>query len=179
MKKVFPGILLFFLLSCSGEQSSFSSEDEFQAYLNESDHGFIQSVSVGDFQWDVKLIPTLDTDKNREVSFNLRIQRKDGGSVLDYGDVPKEVALTREGFLSFEVKDLVYLECNGRIIPCSFHHYERNYGLKPSVDAVFHFTGVDPKEDVYFVFRDELFKQGLIRIKFNKDLFKIYHVQQK
>lgn len=177
--RLLAGILSILLFSCSGNKTSFVSGEDFQAYLNEPDNGFIQSVSVGDFQWDVKLTPTLDEDKNHEVSFNLRIQRKDGGSVLDYGNVGKDVAMTREGFLSFDVKQLVYLECNEQIIPCSFHHYERNYGLKPSVDVVFHFSGVEPKEDVYFVFRDELFNQGLIRIKFNKDLFKTYHVQKK
>jgi hypothetical protein len=172
-------ILSCFFLSCSGKRSSFESEESFQAYLNDPDNGFIESASVGDFRWDVKMTPTLDEDKDNEVSFNLRIQRKDGGSVLDYGGVPKDVALTREGFLSFDIKDQVYLECNDKIIPCAFHHYERNYGLKPSVDLVFHFSGVKPEQDVYFVYRDELFQQGLIRIKFNKELFKTYHVQKK
>lgn len=180
MKRLAQGILFLLLLfSCSGGQTSFVSEEAFGEYLNDPDHGFIQSAAVGDFTWDVKLTPTLSEDKNHEVSFNLRIRRTDGGSVLDYGNVGKDVALTREGFLSFEIKDLVYLECNDKIIPCGFHHYERNYGLKPSVDLVFHFSGVEPQKDVYFVYRDELFQQGLIRIKFNKELFKTYHVQRK
>lgn len=178
MKFIFY-ILTLFLISCSGKQIYFESEEEFNDYLNDKSNGFIQSKEVGDFLYEIKLIPSLDEDKNNDVSFQLRLSRKDGGSVLDYGNVDKSEALIREGFLSFEIKDYVYLECNDNLVPCQFNHYERNYGLKPSVDIIFHFSKVKPDKDLYFVFRDEIFQQGLIRIKFNKDLFNKYHVQKK
>lgn len=177
MKLITYSILLIFLSSCMGRKTSFANEKEFQDYLNDADNGFIQSKKSGDFVWDVKLVPSLKNDSLHEVSFQLRINRKDGGSVLDYGGVGKDEALNREGFLSFEIMNSIYLECNEKIIPCSFHHYERNYGLKPSVDLITHFSNVVPKQDVYFVYRDEIFHQGLIRIKFNKELFNEYDIQ--
>lgn len=179
MKVLFLFLISLLFFSCEGGKTSFGTEEEFQAYLNNPDNGFIQSATIGDFIWSAKLTPTTTKDINNEVSFSLRIEKTDGGSVLDHGSVPKEVAMTREGVLAFDVKNMVFLECNDQIIPCSFHHYERNYGLKPSVDLLFHFNNVSPKQDVNFVFRDELFDQGLVRIKFNKDLFKKYDVQKK
>jgi hypothetical protein len=178
MKFIFY-ILILFLISCSSKQTRFETEEDFNNFLNKLDNGFIQSKEIGDFLYEVKLIPSLLEDKNDDVSFQLRLSRKDGGSVLDYGNVEKSEALTREGFLSFEIKDFVHLECNDKLIPCQFNHYERNYGLKPTVDILFHFSKVKPNKDLFFVFRDELFHQGLIRIKFNKDLFIKYHVQKK
>lgn len=167
------------ICSCSGNKTSFETKEDFDHYLNDVNNGFIQMKEVGDLKFEVKLIPSLLEDINDEISFQLRISRKDGGSVLEYGGVEKSEALLREGVLSFEVKDYVQLETSDQIIPCEFSHYERNYGLKPSVDILFHFSKVKPKDDLFFVFRDEVFHQGLIRIKFNKDLFKKYHVQKK
>src|SRR3989338_6773331 len=144
-------ILPLFIVACSAGTDSFTSEKEFEDFLNDPDNGHIVSVETND---------------------------KDGGAVLDFGGATKSEVLEKEGYLSFELMGDVYLENSGQIIPCSFHHYERNYGLKPSVDMFFHFKAFQPTEDVIFVYRDQLFNQGLIRLKFDKDLFKVCNVQQ-
>ena len=98
--------------------------------------------------------------------------------MLDLGGATKSEVLEKEGYLSFDLMGDVYLENDGHIIPALFHHYERNYGLKPSVDVFFQFNAIHPKEDVLLVYRDQLFKQGLIRLKFDKELFKSCYVQE-
>ncbi len=82
-----------------------------------------------------------------------------------------------EGYLSFEVLSNIYLEDGDQLQPAIFHHYERNYGLKPSIDLFFKFNQFTPVNDVTFVYRDQLFDQGMFRILFNKALFTSCHVE--
>jgi hypothetical protein len=171
-------ILPLFILACQAKTDSFTSEKEFTEFLNDPDNGHIVSVETNDMIVEGRLTPPIEGDKEPQVSIQLRINRQDGGSVLDFGGASKSEVLEKEGYLSFELMGDVYLENNGQIIPCLFHHYERNYGLKPSVDMFFQFKAFQPTEDVIFVYRDQLFNQGLIRLKFDKDLFKVCHVQQ-
>ena len=170
-------IWTFILIGCHSKQTKFSSNRELQEYLNNPDNGYITSQESDDFIFELNFIPALKDDKEPQCTAQLRILRKDGGSVLDFGDVSKQEALEREGYLSFDLKEDVYIDEKGHSNPAIFHHYERNYGLKPSIDVLFHFMHVAPKEDVYFTYRDQLFGQGLIRIKLNKELFTKCYVE--
>lgn len=178
MKTTIVLMLLLTLFACSGGQTSFESEAAFQEYLNDPDNGYISSVENGDFILEAKLVPPIAGDKAPQCTVQVRLSRKDGGSVLDYGGVQQAEALEREGYLSFEVLGDVYLEDGEDLQPAIFHHYERNYGLKPSVDLFFRFNQFTPKGDVTFVYRDQLFHQGMFRIPFNQALFTSCHVQE-
>jgi len=178
MKTILIGfIALSLLFSCSENKTSFANEEELKAYVNDPDNGFIASDENGDFIMEAKLIPSIKEDKEPQLTVQVRLSRKDGGSVLDFGGVPKNEALEREGYLSFEVLNDVYFEDGDQLQPAIFHHYERNYGLKPSIDLFFRFNHFSPKDDVMFVYRDQLFNQGMFRIPFNKALFTSCHVQ--
>jgi hypothetical protein len=177
MRTTIGFLLLLAVFSCSGTKTSFKSEAEFQEYLNDPDNGYISSDENGDFLLEAKLVPAIASDKAPQYTVQLRLSRKDGGSVLDFGGVQQSEALEREGYLSFEVLGDVYLEDGENLQPAIFHHYERNYGLKPSVDLFFRFSHFTPKDDVTLVYRDQLFNQGMFRISFNKALFTSCHVQ--
>ncbi len=166
------------MLFACGQKTDFQNEDEMNAYLNNPDNGFISKVETADFIVEAKLSPSIKNDKVPQITVQMRISRKDGNSVLDIGKASKAQVLEREGYLSFEVLNEVFLEDNGNIKPAVFHHYERNYGLKPSVDVFFKFDNIEPKGDVYFNYRDQLFSQGLIKLKFNKELFTSCYVQE-
>ncbi len=170
--------LLFFLMACSGgKKTSFKDTEEWKAYVNNPENGFIVSEEASDMNFDLKFEPAISGDEIPQFTVHLRISRKDGGSVLDYNTNSKEEALEREGYLSFDLRKDVAIEENGHANPPVFHHYERNYGLKPTIDIMFNFMQMEPKEDVYFTYRDELFGQGLIRIKLNKELFTKCYVE--
>ena len=170
--------ILFGLLSCGSKEEQFASDEEFQDYLNNPDNGYILATETDDMTYDVKLTPPMAGDSNAEITVQLRINRKDGGSVLDFGGATKSEALEKEGYLSFDLMTDVYLEDEDQVIPCSFHHYERNYGLKPSLDILFRFKAFEPKGPVTFVYRDQLFDQGLVRLKFDKELFNSCYVKE-
>lgn len=166
------------LVTACGHKTSFRTEDEMNDYLNNPENGFISSVETADLKIEAKLSPSIQGDKVPQLTVQMRISRKDGGSVLDFGGVAKPQAMERETYLSFEILKDVFLECKGKAEPAVFHHYERNYGLKPSVDIFFKFNHFEPTEDVYFNYRDQLFSQGLIKLKFNKELFTSCYVQK-
>jgi len=164
-------VISLLLLSCHSKEDHFESYVDFESYVNDPDNGFIQKQETADFIFEAKLTPPIEGEENTECTLQLRINRKDGGSVLDFGGVAKPEALERENYLSFELTKDVYLDESGHTNPAIFHHYERNYGLKPSIDLLFHFMNVNPEDDIYFVYRDQLFEQGLVRIKLDKELF--------
>lgn len=168
--------MLLLLPSCSKPKDTFGSVEEIEAYLNDRDNGYISSVETSDFIVESKFVPALAGDANPQVTMHLRISRKDGKPVLETGGAGTAEILQREQYLSFEALSDAYLEGAGQLVPAGFHHYERNYGLKPSVDLYFQFKAMQPDEAVYFNYRDQLFDQGLIRIKINHDLFKTCHV---
>jgi hypothetical protein len=164
-------ISLIVLSACSSQETKFTDEAEFKEHLNNPENGFVTSEKGSELIFETRLTPPVSGEETDECTINLRISRKDGGSVLEYGNASKQTVLEREGYLSFEVAKDVSLNIDGKSISPVFHHYERNYGLKPSVDMYFSFTGLDVESDAFFTYRDELFGQGLVKIKYNKELF--------
>lgn len=163
--------LWLFLVSCESGPLEFESEQEMMAYLNDVDNGFIQRFESTDMLFSTKLVPPLAGDSSGQFAIHLKVNTSDGEAVLMHGDASQQESMLREGYLSFDIIEDVFLEVDGRTVKPLFHHYERNYGIKPGIDIVFIFDKVAPKDDVYFVYRDELFSQGLVRIKYNKTLF--------
>jgi hypothetical protein len=168
---------LVFLYSCSSQKTTFANEQEFQSYLNDPDNGFISSTKNSEFILETKLEPPVDSETDQEFTIHVRLSRKDGLPVLDYGNADQQQQLEREGYLSFQVLGDVYIQDGEKIIPAVFQHYERNYGLKPSIDLFFQFKKFTPTEDFTFVYRDELFQQGMFKIKLDKQLLTSCHVE--
>lgn len=170
--------LVILLFSCGENKTSFSSEKDFHAYLNDQSNGFIQSMDGKDLKFETKLIPPFKDDEDKIVSVQLRISRLDGLSVLDLDGTDQQQRLQNEGYLSFEITKDVYLLNGKEIIPATFSHYERNYGLKPSIDISFDFPAFKLKGDPVFVYNDLLFGQGMIKINYSKNLFSSCDVKQ-
>lgn len=177
MRLLLP-ISLFLLVSCSSKKE-FQSVEEFETYINDSDNGYIQSDEVGDLLFEAKLNPPISDDPDAQFEVQLRISRLDGKPVLKTNTNSDSEILEREGYLSFDLAKDVAVEYGGKAVPCIFHHYERNYGLKPSIDIFFQFPGIkDLKENPFFVYRDQQFGEGLIKIEFDKELFTPCYVKK-
>lgn len=176
---IYIAAVLLVFASCSSKETKFSTERDFQAYINDPENGFIVVQESEDLIFEARLVPPMSGEKSKECTINLRIKRKDGGPVLDFGGADRQMAIEREGYLAFDLKDDVSLSLSGESIPPVFHHYERNYGLKPSVDVLFNFMGLKTSGDAVFKYRDRLFGQGLIKITFDKELFNTCYVAEK
>lgn len=171
-------VLLSCFCSCESGKVEFVTNEELTAYVNDPENGFIRSEETKDFLIEAKLTPALSNDSVKLFTINMRINRLDGRSVLESGNAQRTDVLNREGYLSFEVLKDVYFECDGKIVNPVFHHYERNYGLKQSIDVLFDFPNIEPESDPVLHYRDELFGQGLIRLKFDKELFATCYVKE-
>lgn len=158
------------LVACSEKKQEFKSEQEFLNYINDPENGFIQKEESRDLIFETRVVPPVKGEGN-ECTVHLRIRRKDGGEVLMYGDVPESTALEREGYLTFEVIGDVSLKMGKKFLDPVFHHYERNFHLKPSIDMYFVFDNLQKNTEAEFRYRDQLFGQGLVSIKLNEELF--------
>lgn len=171
-------LILLTVISCNSKRTKFKDTQDFNEYINNTENGFISSVESKDFIFISKLSPPIVNDSFPQITIQFRIKRKDGGSVLEFGNVNQNEILMREGYLSFGVENDVYLESKSYKSPLLFNHYERNYGLKPSIDMFFRFKSIEATEDVSLYFEDKLFNQGLIKIDFNKELFNKCYVEE-
>lgn len=177
--RVLTIVLLVLIVSCQSKKTTFDKFSEFENYVNQVDNGYIKSQESENLIFETKLVPTVDGVDGEHFVVHLRISNKDGASVLDFGTSSKDEVLMREGYLSFDViKDAFIAESDGLDHKPTFHHYERNYGLKPSIDMFFKFKELSPKDDVSFCYRDELFGQGLIKIELEKELFNKCYVKE-
>lgn len=166
------------LISCQ-EKLVFDSQDEFETYVSNNKSDFVVKTEMSDFYFESMMVPPIKSDTAEQRLFRLRIGLKDGTNVLDYAKGNNEYnPLQKEGYLSFDVINDVFLLSDGKEIHPSFHHYERNYGIKPTLDLVFFFNHVSPKSKIQFCYRDMLFNQGLVKIEFNKELFTNCYVEK-
>lgn len=180
MKRVVFIALIFLVLGCGEDyKTKFQSPEEFHTYLNDPNHGFIQSETSEAFSYEAKLVPPVTDDPKSHFTIQLRIKRLDGGSVLDFGEVDEQIRMEREGYLSFELLEDVYIKSGSTTLSPVFHHYERNYGLKPSVDVLFEFPMSKIQDNATFCLRDEVFGQGLIELEFDKEQFNKCYVSKK
>jgi len=170
MKRLIYILPFFLLFGCAEQQVEFKDQVEFDNYLNNPENGFINVNKESDLIFETKLTPPTSNSKN-ECTIQLRIKRKDGRPVLESGGVSKEQILEREGYLTFDVVQDVSLKQGKKYHKPVLHHYERNFGIKPSVDMYFVFDGVSASKEAEFRFTDRVFDQGLITIDLDKDLF--------
>lgn len=170
--------VLFIAIGCDNNQYVFDSEEEFESFVSNNETDFIISQKTTDFYFESMMIPPIEDDTLRQTLFRLRIGLNDGGNVLDFQDGGNYSPLEKEGYLSFEINNDVFLQYEGKKNIPVLHHYERNYGIKPTIDLVFYFNNIDSKEDVVLCYRDQLFGQGLIKLKFNKQLFTNCYVKK-
>jgi hypothetical protein len=169
-------VALTSLAACSRE-TSFRDAADLEKYVNDPDNGYISSVSSGNYLIETRVIPAVSADEHPQLTVHMRISRNDGGSVLEGGSAEQE-SLDKENYMSFQMLGDVYLENGDKAEPAVFHHYERNFGLKPSIDVFFDFNHFTPAGEAAFVYRDQLFGLGRIRIPLDKELFTICHVAE-
>lgn len=171
-KELFLLLTIVFLsgLSCAGDKSQFKSQEELKEYVSDPEHGFVHSFNLNKLDLSVMIIPPIGNDESAHFEVRLRISSADGSAVLKLNNSINDNNVSKESYLSFGIlKDLYFVDDNG-IHSANFHHYERNYGLKNSIDLGFEFPYFEPKGEVRLVYRDELFGQGLATLKIKNHL---------
>lgn len=169
---------MILVFSCSKTRTTFDSIEDFNAYLNNVENGFIQKTVYNGVLYEAKLIPALGDDEEKNISVQLRISLENGGNVLEFEGASQELIAEREMELSFGMQDLVTMNYNGRSLSPQFTHYERNYGLKPSVDVLLQFEEIKGENVVVFRLNDQIFTKGIVEIEFDNELFTTCYVKK-
>jgi hypothetical protein len=70
-------------------------------------------------------------------------------------------------YMSFGLdKDYYVVTSKKDTITCSGVNYERNYKIAPYQKVLLFFSGIDPNEKIQLVYKDYLFRKGLMKFKF-------------
>jgi hypothetical protein len=70
-------------------------------------------------------------------------------------------------YMSFGLdKDFYVVTSKHDTIACSGVNYERNYKIAPFQKVLLFFSGIDPNEKIQLVYKDYLFRKGLMKFKF-------------
>jgi hypothetical protein len=74
-------------------------------------------------------------------------------------------------YMSFGLdKDYYVVTSKNDTIACSGVSYERSYKIAPYQKVLLFFSGIDPNEKIQLVYKDYLFRKGMMKFKF-KDPF--------
>ncbi len=70
-------------------------------------------------------------------------------------------------YMSFGLdKDFYVVTSKNDTIACAGVNYERNYKIAPYQKVLLFFSGIDPNEKIQLVYKDYLFRKGIMKFKF-------------
>ena len=85
---------------------------------------------------------------------------------LDYQKSVQYMAFTIE-------KDFYIVTSSNDTLKCSGVTFERNFKLAKNNKVLLFFTDVNPEDKIQLVYNDNLFKNGIIKFKFNENITKL------
>lgn len=79
-------------------------------------------------------------------------------------------------YYSFQVQNDIHLVLNEKdTVACSFHHFERNYGIGPEIRLMTNFPVTENElfaaNKVQIIWNDRVFKNGPVKFLFNRSQF--------
>lgn len=189
------------LLSCSILATSCSkkySPEEFTEHLFSDKSGLLKSVKVSTIDYKVlyshpqyETIKRLsstelqnDTLRNETYS-NVEEQCVFYFKMMDVSneDLIKKNISTNEAYnerLSYLINGIqndFQLISGIDTIDCSIHHFERGYGINPTITITVAFEKPKKDEELTFIYTDQLFNAGRIKYRFDpEDYSKIYDI---
>lgn len=178
-----------FLFSCG--ESTMGTEGVLKYATNPS-NGLVKSKQVAWLQMDAFFKPSVymvakEISRNRETPsedyssliaaydemyyFDLRLSTPGtpGVNIETYGITEDWSHKQRLQYLSFSMKDDLYLLQNGKKIPCELFHFERNYSLSPHRTFICGFpkTADATKGNLTLVFDSEYLQTGPLKLVFS------------
>jgi hypothetical protein len=77
-------------------------------------------------------------------------------------------------YMSFSLdNDFYVVTSKNDTIACSGVNYERTFKITPNQKILLFFSGIDPNEKIQLVYKDYLFKKGLLKFKFKDPYIQI------
>lgn len=180
------------LVSCSNQELSLQ---EYISYIENSKKMLIQKKEFGDIIYELKFLPaeyraiknlSINKEKIEINEYKKQLQNYSSNYyfVLSFYSNSKDksplktLAKNKEDlskinqYLMAKIQNDLYLEIDGKKIPCSLSHSEGDYGILDhhSLSVLFDKTN-SKSEDVTFVYTDNLFQNGVIKFNYSENVF--------
>ena len=121
--------------------------------------------ALSDFKKDIESMTYFD--------LRVSVNAKPGDHIENYQVSSKFEQDQRLQYLSFSMRNDIYLEQKNKRIPCELFHFERNYSLSDyrSFTLGFPTQNLSKQDDITFVFDSEYLGTGPIKIRYNSNDF--------
>lgn len=164
------------------------SVEDYVAWVKDYDNGLHQQRAVGEYVFDTQFkpiaymmlkqnqgkLPTAQaleeykTEAEGEVYFDLKLGPKSGNvDLLRFNAASQDEYQQRVYYFSFKFQESIYLEQDGKKIPCSAYHFERAYNLKNNRSFLLGFSNVDIAKPASLVIDSDLLKTGPVKFNFD------------
>lgn len=182
-------VLLCTMSSC---KQAFTPKEYVKWFEKEADL-FSRTVIISDYRYTCKLIPwqyklakeieqgvtmQQDADIRRKeldgmyyVDINIDLLNKTSGGVMENDVLSPEDFNARLYYISYRIKDDIFLVSENERRPCSLYLFERNFGLKSSVDISTAFIKNEKDESITIELDPQVFRTGIINFEYDKSMF--------
>lgn len=177
---------IFFLLFCSCDKALAPSE--YVKWVKEPTHGLLKTKEVGGLRMEAMYKPTAYQIANEEKSnsikkakFNQRtsvlgkqqqyelkftVTEREGVNLVNWRVENMQASQNRMEYLSFGMKDHIYLIDGVDTLPCLSFHFERSYDVAPYRTFLVGFDETNSKKDKTLIFDSPVFGTGPMKITF-------------
>ena len=200
IKKIFSFIpVLAPILLFSACNKTFNSE-ELKVFVLDQENGFLKTELVANTEYSVlyshpqfealkrikddqkaseELITELIQESSEQLIFYIRLRDINNKNLLKKDIVDNKVYDERLMYLLGDIKDDFSLLNGTDTISCSIHHFERGYGVNPSLNITLAFNKPSKLTDFTFIYNDQLFGAGKLKFQYfseeiNKDFELIF-----
>lgn len=176
-------LILLTGMSCSSELDA----NEFIDWVKDTENGLHRVKVLPPYDFDAQLKPIAyvafqekggklskaEFDKITEAEkdilyIDLQIGLKDSEmDLLQYKSEGLVDYKERLYYYSFRFEHDIYLEQNGKKIPCTMYHFERSFNLKGSRRFLLGFESADALHPITLVINSDILGVGTVKIKFN------------
>lgn len=182
-------VLLCIMSSC---KQAFTPKEYVKWFEKESDL-FSKTVIISNYKYTCKFIPwqyklakeieqgvTMQqhADKRRKeldgmyyVDINIDLLNKTSGGVMENDVISPEDFNARLYYISYRMQDDIFLVSGNDRRPCSLYLFERNFGLKSSVDISTAFIKIEKDENITVELNSQVFRTGIINFEYDKNVF--------
>ncbi len=172
---------------------------EYIQWVNNPVNGLCQTKIIGGFKYVFQYEPVgyvvLRNNRQNKISdddfekeekkiegfqyFSLKLFAPNDTDLLKYQVTNQEDYNKRLEYFSFHLQKDIKLIEGADTLSCSLYHFERTYSITPYVQCLIGFEApFDEVQDMRLILIDELFGNGIIKIKFDqKDLQRIPQVK--
>lgn len=184
-------LFLLMMIACKGGGSY--HWDEYKSFVDDETNGFIQSQTVGEFKLSAKLLPSeyiaalnmntngankesfyKDVKTNRpfyNILFRIEGLEQKSEDPLEF-NVSKEEYQKRLGYMMSFIDDDLKVVVGDDTLDCIMHHLERSYHMTSfhNIQCVFEKKNPTIKDDIQFVYDDQMLNIGKVTFKFDKSI---------